>query len=100
MPRLNPSDRDELLIRVDERLKYTCELTEKQEGHLSTLNDRVAENALNIDRNDKRINQIERVVENGVPMRLSKKQLAASGGSLATIIASAMLIIGKSLGWW
>ena len=41
---MNAAQRDELLIRLDERTCNIYTLTEKQERHLSLLNDSVAKN--------------------------------------------------------
>ena len=41
---MNVAQRDELLIRLDERTSHIYTLTEKQERHLSLLNDSIAKN--------------------------------------------------------
>jgi len=43
---MNATQRDELLIRLDERTCNIYTLTEKQEKHLSLLNDSVAKNTM------------------------------------------------------
>ena len=43
---MKANERDELLIRLDERTANIYHLTEKQEKHLSDLNDAVAKNTI------------------------------------------------------
>ena len=65
---MKPQERDELLGRLDERTKNIYNLTEKQEKHLSQLNEKVNKNVINIDRNDKRMTRIEECIEDGVAL--------------------------------
>lgn len=96
---MKPTERDELLIRVDERTKNTLDLVEKQEKHLRQLNDKVAENATNIAVNKSKIGSLE---EYGIPAKISisKKQAAVGGGGLATLIVLVLVELGNSAGWW
>ena len=100
MPRLTTDKRDELLIRLDEKMKYTCELTEKQESHLAKLNDRTRKSEMNIDRNHNRLTTIENILTTGMPLRLNKKQMAGSGASLVTLLVLVITAVGKIIGWW
>ena len=93
---MKASERDELLIRLDVRTENIEKITEKQEQHLTTLNNKVSKNLLNIDRNDKRLHQLE----NGVNLKFSKKQLATGGTGLITLLTFIIISIGKVLGWW
>ena len=45
---MNTGERDNLLIRLDERTKQNLELTEKQEIHLDKLNTSVQKHAVDI----------------------------------------------------
>ncbi|KKN72625.1 hypothetical protein LCGC14_0408670 [marine sediment metagenome] len=93
---MNSSERDALLVRLDERTEQNLRLTEKQEEHLSKLNEKVVKNALNIDRNHNRLSTLE----GGVSVRLSKKQVAGSSAGVVTLLALLVTTIGKMLGWW
>lgn len=101
---MEPTERDELLVRIDERLKYTCELTEKQEKHLSTLNDRTRKSELNIDRNHYRLTNLEddikTLVNCGLPLRLTKGQAIGGGSGVLGMVAVLIVSVGKILGWW
>ena len=79
---MKPIERDELLIRLDERTANIYHLTEKQEQHLSDLNDSIARHGKQIVSNSTNIKWITRI-------------LTASGitGGMATIA-------GKILGWF
>lgn len=95
------TERDAILIRLDERSKNHLELTEKQEKHLSILNNRVSKNEMNIDRNYNRINGLEVDMSN-VPRnpRLSKRQVAGGGVGIVTLVILALTILGNISGWW
>ena len=45
---MKPKDRDELLIRLDERSRNTWTTTEKIEAHLVRLNDGVAKHSIKL----------------------------------------------------
>ena len=92
--------RDELLIRIDERQKQILELNVRQEKHLSDLNSKVNLNVIKLVSHDGRLASIDKILEIGIPLRLTKKQYAAGGGSLLTILATLMLAVGKALGWF
>ena len=48
---MKPLERDNLLIRLDERTRNIYNLTEKQEDHLSKLNDALSKHAIGIEGN-------------------------------------------------
>jgi len=93
---MRPNERDDLLIRLDERTINIYKLTEAQESHLRELNQRVSKNVLHIDRNDKRLLHLEE----GVNLKFTKKQIAAGSGSIMTVVATLIVAIGKIAGWW
>jgi len=97
---LKPQERDELLIRLDERTDNIYKLTEKQEKHLSELNDKVSKNTINVDRNDKRIVRLEECIANGVDLHLTKRQVTVGGASVVSLIILALTALGTILGWW
>ncbi|KKK82142.1 hypothetical protein LCGC14_2806380 [marine sediment metagenome] len=45
---MKEGERDELLIRLDERTKQTLELTHQQETHLNKLNSSIQQHAIDI----------------------------------------------------
>ena len=55
---MKPTDRDDLLIRIDERTRNIYTLTEKQDAHLSNLNDSIREHAEQITNNTSSIKWI------------------------------------------
>ena len=93
---MNVAERDELLIRLDEKTANIYNLTEKQERHLSQLNDKVSKNVLNIALNEHKIEALE----NGVYLRLNRGQMAVGGGTILSLICAAVIAIGKTIGWW
>lgn len=97
---LKAGERDELLIRMDERQRQIYEMNLLQEKHLSDLNSKVVHNMLKIASNENRIYNVEKILEQGVPLRLTKKQMTAGGGSIVTIVASLLFAIGKAAGWF
>lgn len=97
---MNEAERDELLIRLDEKSNNTYKLVEKQERHLAELNKQVAKNLLNIDRNHNRLTDVEDNLAGGVYLKLSKKQTATGSISVATIVIMVIVALGKVLGWW
>lgn len=97
---MKQAERDELLIRLDVRTENIEKTTESQEKHLSGLNEKVAKNILNIDRNDKRLKGVEQVLNGGVSLKFSRKQIAGGGISIVTVIGLGIIAIGKIFGWW
>lgn len=57
---MKPAERDALLIRLDEKSNNIYTLTEKQEAHLSKLNDSMLKHATQISRNENSIKWIIR----------------------------------------
>jgi len=92
------AERDELLIRLDERRKDIVILSEKQEKHLAVLNNRTAKLEMNVDRNHNRLLTLENLAANGFVLKVNKKQMAG-GGSLIGAIVVVVLAICKGLGW-
>ena len=99
---MNTKERDELLIRIDERQQNILSLTVAQEKHLRTLNSKVAANVLNIDRNDKRLARVESFIESGIPykIKLTKKQMMAGGGTVIPLTTMVLYGLGHLVGWW
>ena len=97
---MNVAERDDLLIRMDERQKQIFDMNMMQERHLSELNAKVVHNVIKIAANEGRILTVERILEQGVPLKLTKKQIAAGGGSILTVVSSLVLAAGKLAGWW
>ena len=98
--RMNVKERDELLIRIDERQKAIYEMNINQEKHLSALNSKVADNVLKIAFHTVKISNIEKVITDGVPLRFTRKQYTAVGISALTILSTLAITIGKLTGWW
>lgn len=59
---MNPAERDALLIRLDEKANNIYVLTEKQEAHLSKLNESMLKHAVQISSNKTSIKWIIRGV--------------------------------------
>lgn len=97
---MKPLQRDELLGRLDERTNNIYKLVEKQERHLAKLNENVGKNTLNIDRNHNRLTDVESSLAGGISLKLSRKQTATGGVSIATILIMVVVGVGKVLGWW
>ena len=97
---LKPGERDELLIRMDERQKQIYDMNMQQEKHLSDLNSKVVHNIVKLANHSEKIFTIEKILEQGVPLKLTKKQMAAGGGSVLTIVGSLLIALGKLAGWW
>ncbi|MBU0650739.1 hypothetical protein KKC59_02400 [bacterium] len=97
---MDAKSRDELLIRMDERQKQIFNMNMLQEKHLSDLNSKVVHNVVKITTNENKILNIERILDEGIPLKLTKKQIVAGSGSIVTIVASLLLAVGKLVGWW
>ncbi len=63
---MKPSERDELLIRVDERTRNTWTMVERQEGHLSKINGSISTHARQITANGTSIKWIVRIFATAV----------------------------------
>ena len=72
---MKPSERDELLGRLDERTRNTYRLVEKQEKHLERINNKVEEHTIAIARQDER-------------NRPSKKTLSGYGAMVAALVVA------------
>ena len=59
---MKPKERDELLIRLDERSRNIWALTEKQENHLSKINDSLLKHAIQLSSNKTSIKWIVRIL--------------------------------------
>ncbi len=97
---MKPSERDELLGRLDERTDNTLKLVERQEKHMSQINDKVSKNQINIDRNHNRLTDVESHLSGGLSIKFSKKQKASGGVGIASLVALVLTALGKVLGWW
>ena len=86
----------ETVARLDERTIHISDLTEKQEKHLSALNDKVSNNMLNIVATTNRVSNLEA----GIPIKFNKKQVATGGASLITFLTLLLMALGKALGWF
>jgi len=94
---MKPTERDSLLIRLDERSKNIYNLSEKQERHLAELNNKVAKNVADIAVNCSRLDYL---TTNSVSVRLSRKQVIVGGSSVAPFVALVLIELGKLLNWW
>ena len=92
MSKLTPANRDELLIRLDERTSNIWTLTEKQEKHLTELNNSVAKNT-------NRLNIIETKVDERTQSKISKKAVTGYGG-IAVTVGTLLYYLGQANGWW
>jgi len=93
-------ERDELLIRMDERQKQILDMNIRQESHLQNLNSKVADNVLNIATNRQRLTVLEKCIEEGVPIRMSRRQILIGGTSISSVLGALIALIGKWSGWW
>jgi len=59
---MKPKERDELLIRLDERTRNIWTLTEKQEDHLAKINDSMMKHAVQISSNKTSVKWIVRIL--------------------------------------
>ncbi len=84
---MKPKDRDDLLIRIDERTNNIWRVTEAQEKHLEKLNG-------HLDNHSKRLTVVETKVDERTIAKLGRKTIwGISGGGillLATLIFTAL----------
>ena len=64
---MKPQERDDLLIRIDERTRNIWRLTDQQEKHLSKINDSLLEHAVQITSNSNGIKWLRWVIGIGLP---------------------------------
>jgi len=81
---MKPSERDELLIRIDQKVQDSLP---RIETHLEKLNGHLEDHS-------KRITIIE------TQKKPSKKLIAGSTGGAAGLIALVILYLGQALSWW
>ncbi|HUV46150.1 MAG TPA: hypothetical protein VMW45_03675 [Dehalococcoidia bacterium] len=93
MAKLTPTNRDELLIRLDERTNNIWTLTEKQEEHLAKINN-------HLDDHSKRLTIAETQLAERTSSKVSKKAVAGYGGGTAVVVSTLVLAIGQIMGWW
>ena len=93
MAKLTPTNRDELLIRLDERTNNIWTLTEKQEGHLGKINSHLEDHS-------KRLTIAETQLAERTSSKVSKKAVAGYGGGTAVVVSTLVLAIGQIMGWW
>ena len=84
---MKPTERDDLLIRIDERTNNIWRVTEVQEKHLAKINSHLEDHS-------KRITIVETLQKER--SRPSKKSISGAGALILAILAS----IGKAYGWW
>ena len=85
--KLTPTKRDELLIRLDERVQDIREDTlPKIEQHLLNINS-------HLDDHSHRITTME-------AQGKSKKEKIGLGGAIGTAIVALVMTIGQRVGWW
>lgn len=93
---MKPKERDDLLIRLDERTNNIWTLTEKQEEHLAKIND-------HLDDHSKRLviaeTQIKERTISPVVKKMSKKAMTGYGGIAITVI-TLLYYLGQARGWW
>jgi len=92
---MKPLERDELLVRLDEKSNNIYHLVEKQERHLAELNNKVAKNVLNIDRNSNRIASLENLITSGVSLKLNKRQVTIGSAGVIAIITTIVAVLDK-----
>ena len=94
---MKPAERDDLLIRLDERTCNIWVLTERQEKHLAELNNSVAKNT-------QRLTAVETKVDertnSSSQIRLSKKAKGVGVVGIIGVVMMATLEIGQAIGWW
>ena len=89
---MKPKERDELLVRLDERTNNIWRSTEAQEQHLAKINN-------HLDDHSKRIVIVETKVEERTVSRVSKKAKVGYGGGVLAI-ATLLFYAGQAFGWW
>ena len=93
---MKADERDQLLIRIDERTNNIWTLTERQEKHLAELNSSVA-------RNVNRISVLETKVDersvSPVAYKMSKKAMGGYGSGVVGVL-TIIYYIGQARGWW
>jgi len=93
-------ERDELLIRLDERVGTVLITTQKQERHLAELNGRTTDSHVMANKNSNRLDVLENIAANGFQLKLNRKQVAVGGGGFAGAAIMMIVAFGKSIGWW
>ena len=86
------SERDDLLVRLDERTSNILLLTAEQEKHLRKINN-------HLDDHSKRITIMETRVEEHNNQKTSKKAIAGYSGGGVMLLALTVLQVLQTLGY-
>jgi hypothetical protein len=97
---MNPEERDELLIRLDERTKVIKKLNEQQDAKLILLNGQVLQNSQRIADNVYQIGNIKDRLSEGMPLKVTRGQYATGGAGLVGLLIPILVAVGRILGWW
>ncbi len=93
---MKPKERDDLLVRLDERTSNIWTLTEKQEEHLEKINN-------HLDDHSKRLviaeTQIKERTTSPVVKKMSKKAKTGYSG-IALTVFTLIYYLGQARGWW
>jgi len=90
---MKPKERDDLLIRLDERVGYM------RDDALPAIVEHLAKINNHLDDHSKRLVIVETKVNERTTSKVSKKAIAGYGGTGSAIV---MIIygVGKLAGWW
>jgi len=83
---MRPQERDDLLIRIDERTNNIWNVTEKQEKHLKNLNGKVAEAIIKAAENTKDIEGNRRSINLVWKVLIATGVISGLGGGTAGVI--------------
>lgn len=101
---MRPGERDDLLIRMDERVKA---LKDGEEGdipeiksHLKAINGHLDDHSKRITEGEGERKRIEQKIEERTISKVSKKAVACYGGGTIVVVSTLVLAIGQIAGWW
>ena len=89
---MNLKERDDLLVRLDERTNNIWALSEKQETHLSKINSHLEDHS-------HRLDIVETQVKERTTSKVSRKAKVGYGSGILVFITLAYYT-GQALGWW
>lgn len=97
------NERDELLVRLDEKTNNIYALNEKQERHLSEINGHLADHSKRLADTEGEIRRVEQKVDERTESHISKMSRKVKFGWVSgaiVLIATLVLTIGPLAGWW